>query len=189
MTALPGFRLPPRVLLFRLRAAARARHDGDRLSRLAPLSLWRLARLLALARGHHRIVELGTAAGWTAYSLALANPRARVKSYDVGLRPGRERYGRLVPASARERVEFVVRAAEDGPEEPTSCDLLLIDADHWHPAPREMFDAWYGSVVPGGLVVFDDLAPEYPDVAQTIAELGLPGERLGRLFVHRKPRA
>ena len=183
----PRVRLPPRVLLFRLRAAASARRYHDRLSRLAPLSLWRLSRLLALARGRDRIVELGTAAGWTAYSLALANPRARVKSYDLGLRPGRERYGRLVPASARERVAFVVRAAEDGPEQPMSCDLLLIDADHWEPAPREMFEAWYGSVVPGGLVVFDDVAPEYPDVARTIAELDLAGKRLGRLFVHTKP--
>lgn len=180
-------RLPPRVLLFRLRAVASARRGHDHLTRLAPLSIWRLSRLLSLARGRDRIVELGTAAGWTAYSLALANPRARVKTYDLGMRPGRERYGRLVPAAALERVEFVLRGGEEGPEKPTSCDLLLIDADHWHPAVREMFEAWYGSVVPGGLVVFDDVAPEFPDVAQTISDLGLSGKRLGRLFVHEKP--
>lgn len=93
----------------------------------------------------------------------------------------------MVRPSALERVEFVLRRAEDGPEEATSCDLLLIDADHWHPAPRKMFEAWYDSVVPGGLVVFDDVAPQFPDVARTISELGLSGERLGRLFVHEKP--
>jgi predicted O-methyltransferase YrrM len=152
-----------------------------------PLSLWRLSRLLALARGRDRIVELGTLSGWTAYSLALANPRARVTAYDVTIWPGRERYGRLLPASALARIEFVLRRAEAGPEQPTSCDLLLIDADHWEPAVREMFEAWYGSVVPGGLVVFDDVAPDFPDVARTISELGLSGERLGRLFVHEKP--
>lgn len=179
-------RLPLSVLLFRLRAAAFARRHDD-ISRRSPLSIWRLSRLLSLARGRNRIVELGTAAGWTAYSLALANPHARVKTYDVGLRPGRERYRRMVRPSALERVEFVLRRAEDGPEEATSCDLLLIDADHWHPAPRKMFEAWYDSVVPGGLVVFDDVAPQFPDVARTISELGLSGERLGRLFVHEKP--
>ena len=183
----PRVWLPPRVLLFRVRAVALARREHDHRIRRAPLSIWRLSRLLALARGRDRIVELGTAAGWTAYSLALANPRARVKTYDLGLRPGRDRYRRLVPASALERVEFVLRRAEDGPEQPTSCDLLLIDADHWHPAVREMFEAWYGSVVPGGLVVFDDVAPQFPDVAQTITDLGLSGEQFGRLFVHTKP--
>jgi len=181
-------RLPPRVLLFRFRAIALARRTEDR-SRRSPLSIWRLSRLLAFARGRDRIVELGTAAGWTAYSLALANSRARVTTYDREPRAGRDRYRRLVPARALERVELVLRRGEEGPEQPTSCDLLLIDADHWHPAVREMFDAWYGSVVPGGLVIFDDVAPEFPDVAQTIADLGLSGKRLGRLFVHQKPAA
>ncbi|MDX6478359.1 MAG: Methyltransferase domain [Gaiellaceae bacterium] len=179
-------RLPPDVILFRLRAIALALRTRD-ISRRSPLSFWRLSRLLALARGRDRIVELGTAAGWTAYSLALSNPRARVKTYDRVARAGRDRYRRLVPSSALERVDLILRRGEDGPESPTSCDLLLIDADHWQPAVREMFDAWYGSVVPGGLVVFDDVAPEFPDVAQTIADLGLSGERLGRLFVHVKP--
>ena len=185
MTSL-RIRLPPRVLLFRLRAIALSRRTGDP-SRRWPLSIWRLSRLLALARGREQIVELGTAAGWTAYSLALADPRARVTSYDHVARDGRERYRRLVPASALERVELVLRRGEEGPEQPMSCDLLLIDANHWHPAIGEMFEAWYGSVVPGGLVVFDDVAPEFPDVARTIADLGLSGERLGRLFVHEKP--
>jgi predicted O-methyltransferase YrrM len=182
----PPVRLPPGVLLFRLRAIALALRTRD-ISRRSPLSFWRLSRLLALARGRDRIVELGTAAGWTAYSLALSNSRARVKTYDRQARAGRDRYRRLVPSSALERVDLILRRGEDGPESPTSCDLLLIDADHWQPAVREMFDAWYGSVVPGGLVVFDDVAPEFPDVAQTIADLGLSGERLGRLFVHVKP--
>ena len=188
MRAAPPVRLPPGVVLFRLRAIALALRTRD-VSRRSPLSFWRLSRLLALARERERIVELGTAAGWTAYSIALANPRARVKSYDREPRGGRDRYRRLVPASALERVELVLRRGEEGPESPTSCDLLLIDADHWHPAVRAMFDAWYGSVVPGGVVVFDDVAPEFPDVGQTIADIGLSGKRFGRLFVHRKPAA
>jgi predicted O-methyltransferase YrrM len=175
-----------RVLLFRLRAIALARRTSDPVRHWS-LSMWRLSRLLALARGRDRIVELGTLSGWTAYSLALANPRARVKTYDSTAWPGRERYRPLVPSSALQRVELVQRRGQQGPEEPTSCDLLLIDADHWGAAVREMFEAWYATVVPGGLVVFDDFAPEFPDVARTIAELKLTGEPLGRLFVHRKP--
>ena len=187
MSSLP-VRLPPSVVLFRLRAIAVARQAGDPVRHWS-LSFWRLSRLLALARGRERIVELGTLSGWTAYSLALANPRARVKTYDYTTWPGRERYRPLVPASALERVELVQRRGQEGPEKPTSCDFLLIDADHWHPAVREMFEAWYGSVVPGGLVVFDDVAPEFPDIARTISDLGLSGDRLGRLFVHTKPAA
>ena len=104
----PRLRLPPRVLLFRLRAVALARRDHDHRTRRAPLSIWRLSRLLALAHGRHRIVELGSAAGWTAYSLALANPGARVKTYDLAVRPGLSGHGRrgqLAPELDEERFE------------------------------------------------------------------------------------
>jgi predicted O-methyltransferase YrrM len=80
-----------------------------------------------------------------------------------------------------------IRTAEEGPEEPTECDLLLVDADHSRDAVRTMVEAWYPSVVPGGLVVFDDVAPRFPGVAAAIDDLGFDGERIGRLFVHRKP--
>jgi predicted O-methyltransferase YrrM len=154
--------------------------------RRAPLSLWRLSALLAVARDRDRIVELGTAAGWTAYSLALANPRARVTTYDWVEHPNRERYRSLVPPDVLDRVDQRLRLAQRGPEEPTECDLLLVDADHEHEPVLEMTAAWYASVVPGGLVVFDDYASEFPGVREAIEDLGFDGRQVGRLFVHRK---
>ena len=42
----------------------------------------RLATLLALAADSRHVVELGTAQGWTAISLAIAHPEREVVSYD-----------------------------------------------------------------------------------------------------------
>ncbi len=180
-------RLPPRVAVFRLRALARARRTADP-DAFRALSIWRLSRLLVLARGRSRIVELGTGLGWTTISLALANPGAVVETYDVAVHPGRDRYPGLAPAAALERVRWHLRPAEDGPASPTTCDLLLIDADHDRDAVEAGFRAWYEHVAPGGVVVFDDFAaPELPGVSEAVRDLGLDGEPVGRFFVHEKP--
>jgi predicted O-methyltransferase YrrM len=183
---LAPLRLPPSVVLFRLRALAVARRYGDP-EGFRSLSVWRLSRLLVLARGRDRIVELGTALGWTALSLVLANPRAVVETYDMVALTGRDLYPDLVPASARARVRWHLRPSEDGPAAPTTCDLLLVDADHRREPTRANFLAWYDHVAPGGLVVFDDFAPDFPGVVDAVRDLGLDGEQIGRFFVHRKP--
>ncbi len=48
--------------------------------------------------------------------------------------------------------------------------------------------AWQPALLSGALIVFDDYRhPEYPGVAEAIAELELDGEQRGTLFVHRVP--
>lgn len=179
-------RLPPRVVVFRLRVRAVARRFGDP-DGFRALSLWRLSRLLVLARGRDRIVELGTALGWTALSLVLANPRAVVETYDIAALTGRDLYPDLIPPSALARVRWHLRSSEHGPAGPTTCDLLLVDANHGREETRANVLAWYDHVAPGGLVVLDDFAPEFPGVVEAVHDLGLEGERVGRFFVHRKP--
>jgi predicted O-methyltransferase YrrM len=63
--------------------------------------------LIGLARGCSRIVELGTATGWTAITLALDDPERRVVSYDV-LSRAPERYLKLVPRDVRDRIDLVL---------------------------------------------------------------------------------
>jgi hypothetical protein len=42
-------------------------------------------------------------------------------------------------------------------------------------------------LAPGAPIVFDDYGhPDYPGVAEAVAELGLTGELRGTLFVHRE---
>src|SRR4051812_20386268 len=84
--------LPPRVALFQLRAHALALRLGDEFSLDSAARPGQLAELLRLARGRRRIVELGTATGWTTVSLALGAPQARLLSADPVVQPHRERY-------------------------------------------------------------------------------------------------
>ena len=65
----------PRVAVFRARARRAARIARHEFALAAATSAADTAVLLELARGRQRAVELGTAAGWTAISLALADRR------------------------------------------------------------------------------------------------------------------
>jgi hypothetical protein len=50
--------------------------------------------------------------------------------------------------------------------------------------------AWQPHLRPGAPVLFDDYTnPDYPGVREAIEELGLEGQRHGKLFVHRHPGA
>ncbi len=131
-------------------------------------------------------MELGTATGWTAISLALAQAGRRVISYDVVARPEPERYLGLVDAPVRERVEFVTAPGSQGPTEPTPVDLLYIDSSHDREQTVAEVRAWQEVLHAGAYVVFDDYRhPDFPGVAEAISELGLRGEERGALFVHR----
>src|SRR4029077_11220587 len=135
-------------------------------------------------RGRRRVVELGTATGWTAIALALDDPHRLVVSYDVVERPEPQRYLQLVAPSVRERIELVTAPGSDGPRDAATVDMLYIDSSH----EREQTVAGGlggGPVLAGGApVVFDDYRhPDFPGVSEAIAELGLSGEQCGTLFV------
>jgi predicted O-methyltransferase YrrM len=178
--------LPAPVARFHVRARRLARRTDDQFSLMSSTRPADLRTLLRLAGGSSRVVELGTATGWTAISLALAQADRTVISYDVVARPEPERYLGLVDESVRARIELVTAPGAQGPLDETPVGLLYIDSSHEREQTVAEVLAWRGVLHSGAYVVFDDYRhPEYPGVAEAIAELGLRGEQRGTLFVHR----
>lgn len=175
--------LPPAVAWFHLRARLLARRIGDSFSLVSALPPDSLGRLLALAGDRAAVAELGTATGWTAIALALAQPGRRVTSFDPADRGVRERYLRLVGAGVRDRIEYV-RAP--GSSSPRPTEFLYVDSSHERDETIAEVRAWRPLMAPGAVIVFDDYAnADYPGVAEAIQALGLTGAAAGRFFVHR----
>jgi predicted O-methyltransferase YrrM len=180
--------LPPQVAIFQARARRHARRTGDLLSLTSVTRPADLRALLALARGRRRVVELGTATGWTAISLALADPARRVTTLDVIDRDEPRRYLRLVGRSVRERIELQIRDGAEGPLGAEAVDLLYIDSSHEREPTIAELRAWRPALAPGATVVFDDYRhPHYPGVREAVSQLGLAGEPRGAMFVHTVP--
>jgi predicted O-methyltransferase YrrM len=175
------------VAWFQARARRAARRSGDEFSLVSATRPDDLARLLALARGRRRVVELGTGTAWTTISLALADSSREVTSFDPIVRAERERYLELAGPGVRSRIELVDAPGEAGPREgEPRVDLLFVDSSHERAATIREYEAWRPALAPGAIVAFDDYGhPDYPGVAQAIADLGLAGERAGTLFVAR----
>ncbi len=181
-------RLPPRVAWFQLRARRLARRTDDVFSLSSVTRPADLRTLLEAARGRHRVVELGTATGWTAISLALADPRRTVLTCDNAEREEPQRYLGLVAGDVRARIELAIRSGSDGPPDDGPVDLLYIDSSHERAQTIDEVVAWRPVLRPGAVIAFDDYThPGFPGVREAIAELGLAGDQRGTLFVHRVP--
>lgn len=142
--------------------------------------------LLELARGKRRIVELGTATGWTAISLALADPLREVMTFDVIARDEPGRYMGLVDPRTRGQIELVIAPGSSGPRDKRSVELLYIDSSHDRLETVAEVLAWRPVLGPGSLIVFDDyMHPDFPGVREAITELELAGEQRGTLYVHK----
>jgi predicted O-methyltransferase YrrM len=178
--------LPPRVALFQWRARRLATRAEDRFALVSGTRPGNLATLLRVARGCERIAELGTGSAWTAISLALADSRRRIISYDPIERPERERYLRLA-GSARSRIALVASPGSRGPlDGDCVVDLLYIDSSHDQSETIDEVRTWRPHLYAASLIVFDDFGhPDYPGVAAAIRSLELPGEQVGSLFIHR----
>jgi hypothetical protein len=180
------FRVPARVARFYLRAVWTAWRTGDTYSLAVATRPQDVSALLRLADGHEEVVELGTATGWTAVALAIADDRRRVRSYDPEIRPERERYLALA-GPARERIELHARRAEHVRAEPESTGLVFIDCAHDRETTRDAYRAFEPAVRPGGAIAFHDYGhPLYPGVFEAVHELGLQGEVSGGMFIWRK---
>jgi predicted O-methyltransferase YrrM len=177
--------LSPRVAWFQWRARRVARRTRDLFSLTSVTRPADTRILLELATDCRRIVELGTATGWTAITLALDDPERRVVTYDwYGLDVSR--YMELVRPEVRERIELVIAPGSSGPRDRQPVDLLYIDSSHEREQTVAEVRAWQPHLRPGATVLFDDYAnPDFPGVREAIEELGLEGERRGTLFVHR----
>jgi predicted O-methyltransferase YrrM len=187
--------LPPHVAWFQWRARRRARALGDTFALESSTRPADLARLLKLARGRGHVVELGTANGWTAIALALADSGRHVVTFDPFDRPERQTYLGLIPAAVRERITFVREPGSSGPGHVTAgadavasaaahpVELLYIDSSHDRADTIAEVRAWQHALAPGTLIVFDDYDhPEYPGVREAVDELGLRGETAGTLY-------
>jgi predicted O-methyltransferase YrrM len=180
--------VPPRVARFYVRAWLRALRTRDAFTLASASRPSDVAGLLALARGHRRVAELGTGTAWTAIALALADDQRVVSSYDPVVRSERERYLALVPPGARARIELVAAPAEAVTPEPGSVGFLFIDCAHDRETTEAAFRAWEPAVAPGGTVAFHDYDhPAYPGVREAVEALALRGDVRGGVFVWRKP--
>jgi predicted O-methyltransferase YrrM len=178
--------LPPSVAWFHVRARHAAWRSADAFTLISATRAPDLRVLLGLAGNARRIVELGTATGWTAISLALSGRDCEVVSYDVVEREERERYLRLVSAAVRDRIELVLAPGSSGPRDARAVDLLYIDSSHEREQTVAEVLAWRPALRSGGMIVFDDFAhPDYPGVREAVAQLGLPGVQRGSLLIHR----
>jgi predicted O-methyltransferase YrrM len=178
--------LPPRVAWFHWRARRLASRTGDEFSVTSATRPADLKVLLGLARGKRRVVELGTATGWTAISLALAEPLREVMTFDVLARDEPGRYMGLVGLETRRQIELVIAPGSAGPRDERSVDLLYIDSSHDRLETVAEVLAWRPVLHPGSLIVFDDyMHPDFPGVHEAITELELPGEQRGTLYVHK----
>ena len=180
--------LPPRVAWFQVRARRLARKTGDVFSLTSVTRPRDLHTLLSVARGRRRVVELGTATGWTAISLALADPERTVLTCDIAAREEPRRYLGLIGASVRARIELAIRSGSDGPADDAPVDLLYIDSSHEREETIAEVLAWRPALCAGAVIVFDDYThPDYPGVREAVARLNLTGEQRGTLFVHHIP--
>jgi hypothetical protein len=181
--------LPWRVAVFQWRAWRLAAELDDEFGRVSATRPSKLATLLEIAGSARFVVELGTAHGWTAISLALAHPQREVISYDPFDRPGRQRYLELVPEHVRRRVTLVVDRGDAGPRKDRPVDLLYIDTTHERADTIRELEAWSPVLRHDAWVVFDDYGhPDFPGVTEAVNELRLDGEQRGGLFVHRVAR-
>jgi predicted O-methyltransferase YrrM len=181
--------LPWRVARFYWRASRHARRHRDRFSLASAARPRELAELLALARGRHAVVELGTGTAWSAIALALDDRARRVVSYDPSVRAEREAYLKLAGHRARERIELRAEPDTRGPHVGDApVQLLFIDSEHEREPVLGAFAAWRRALAAGAVVVFHDYAHrDYPGVREAVRELALVGDERGAVFVWEAP--
>ncbi len=176
--------LPLRVAVFQWRAWRLAGRLDDQFGRVSATRPWKLAVILEVAEGRRLVVELGTAHGWTAISLALADPHRCVVTYDQVDRPGTRRYLELVPRAVRDRVTVVQGSSLSGPRH-DQVGLLYIDTTHGREDTIRELEAWRPALADGAVIVFDDYAnPAFPGVEEAVRELSLTGVERKGLFIH-----
>ena len=165
-----------------------AAERGDEWARLSTQRATGVGNLLELARWKTNVVELGTASGWTAAALALADPRRAVSTFDPFDRPNRADYWALLDPSVRKRLKYFEEDGVKGAKRLKDVDFLFLDSSHDYEPTIAEFSAWRPRLVPGAIVVFDDFGhPDFPEVARAVRDLDLTGEVADGHFVWHAP--
>ena len=177
--------LPPRVAAFQARALVRAYRAGDHAGYISSLRAPSLALLLRLAQDRQCVVELGTATAWTSCSLLLASSTRRVVSFDPVVHEHRDAYVAMLPPEARERLRLVQATGAEGARHVLGpVDLLFVDCGHERQMVHDEVAAWRPRLAHNAVIVFDDYEhPQFPGVAEAVAELGLAGRAEAGCFV------
>lgn len=181
--------MPLAVALYVFRARELARARGDDWALTSGTGIPDLKALLEVAAPFDRVVELGTAIGWTTGALALARKSRQVVSFDPMYHQGREAYMALLPQSAHRRITLVNASGSVGPQDGKPVDMVFIDTAHIREETVKEFNAWKHAVRPGGVIAFHDYThPEYPGVREAIdQDLSLTGDvYASTMFLWRK---
>ncbi len=123
-----------------------------------------LAALAGLLPPLHRVLEIGTERGGTAWFWSqITEPGAEILTIDVEDRRGlhAERGVRFLRGDSRDPA--IRQAAGEFFSGP--LDFLYIDGDHDHETVRSDFETYRDLVRPGGVVAFDDITHPAPSVS------------------------
>lgn len=179
--------LPPRVAAFHLRALRLARRLGDDFAWQSATRPADVRAILRLASRRKRVAELGTATGWTAAALVLADPLRHVVSFDPVVHEHRDAYLALLPDEARERIRLLQMPGVEGPaylEHPV--EFLFIDSTHERQGTVAEVRAWRPHLARDALVALHDYGnPAYPGVEEAVRDLKVQGDVHGGCFVFR----
>lgn len=178
--------VPAAVAVFQWRAHRLARRINDDFSLVSATRPDKLKLILELARGRSTVVELGTATGWTAISLLLADPTRTVVTLDPIERATRELYLALAPRGARDRLRLLNVQGVEVPAGIGPIDFLYVDSSHEREATIAELEAWQPHLAQDALLVLDDFThPDYPGVREAVRALRLDGEVRRGLFIAR----
>jgi predicted O-methyltransferase YrrM len=179
--------LPPRVAAFQLRALKLARKLDDDFAWQSATRPKDVKEIIGLAEGRKHVAELGSATGWTAAALVLADPLRHVVSFDPVVQPHRDAYMGLLPDEARERIRFLQMPGVEGPaylEHP--IEFLFVDSTHEREGTVAEVRAWRPHLARDALLVLHDYGnPAFPGVAEAVRDLKLEGDVRGGCFVTR----
>jgi predicted O-methyltransferase YrrM len=157
---------------------------------LSGLEGYALMLLAANGPGSGEIVEIGSWMGrstcWLAYG---SKSRFREKVHAVDPFDGGAELGRLDVIKREGTTYFafvdnltrqglfdyvdpiVARSAEAVKKWAKPIRLLLIDGEHTYAAVKQDFELWTRFLVAGGVVAFDDVTGQYPDLVRYYEEL------------------
>jgi predicted O-methyltransferase YrrM len=175
------------VARFQLRALRLARKLGDDFAWQSATRPADVREILKLAAGRRRVAELGTATGWTAASLVLADPLRTVVTFDPVVQANRDEYLALLDDGDRERIRLLQMPGAEGPAYlEHKPEFLFIDSTHERAGTVAEVRAWQPHLARDALVVLHDYGnPAFPGVAEAVADLGLEGDVRRGCFVTR----
>jgi len=138
------------------------------------IEIYEAAALYSLMSQYNKkgntILEIGSAAGYSASIIAQAAPLAKIITLEASDNRSRRARKNLVPFAnieVREGISWEVLAGYTGP----LLAAIFVDGDHLH-ASRDI--PWYNWLKEGGLILFHDYTPigSWPVVAaiQTMAD-------------------